>query len=423
MTAGTPANDLRTVEDQLRIVLDAVRPVESIRVPLAEAFGRTLAEAATARIDIPAFDNSAMDGFAVRHEDVESASSDSPVRLRVVADIPAGSAIDPALAPGEAARIMTGSAIPTSADSIVPFEDTAGGLEGTIDEVVVLVAPGAGAYRRRRGADIETGDVVVAAGVRLGGYQVSACAAAGIAELVVTRAPRVAVISTGSELVEPGSPLGRGQIPDSNSLLLADLAADTGAEVVLRTSVADDVQALRAALAEASARGADVVVTSGGVSAGAYEVVKDTFGPGNRHGGEVEFARVAMQPGKPQAFGRLGNGMLVFGLPGNPVSVAVSFETFVRPALLTMQGRTDIVRPALRMTAAEGWRTPPGRRQYLPAAIDRSDPARWTVRPATAGGSGSHLAGGLGRAEALAVIPADVDQVAAGDMVDVMLLS
>ncbi|WP_375385663.1 gephyrin-like molybdotransferase Glp [uncultured Microbacterium sp.] len=422
MTAGTPS-PLRTVEEQLAMVLATVRPVESVRIPLAEAFGRTLAEAVTARVDIPAFDNSAMDGFAVRHEDVKSAASDSPVRLKVVADIPAGSSLDPALAPGEAARIMTGSAMPSSADSIVPFEDTEGGLEGTAGEVIVVVAPAFGAYLRRRGGDTEAGDAVIAPGIELGGFQVAACAAAGVADLVVTRAPRVAIVSTGSELVEPGSALERGQIPDSNSLLLVALVAEAGAEIVLRTSVADDVDALRSALAEASARGADVLVTSGGVSAGAYEVVKDTFGRGDGSSGELEFARVAMQPGKPQAFGRLANGMLVFGLPGNPVSVAVSFEAFVRPALLRMQGRSEIHRAVLRLPAAEGWRTPPVRRQYLPAAIDRTDPSRWTVRPATAGGSGSHLAGGLARAEALAVVAADVDEVAPGDIVDVMLLS
>jgi molybdopterin molybdotransferase len=410
---------MRTVDEQLAIVLDAVRPVDSVRVPLAGSAGRTLVEPVAARVDIPVFDNSAMDGFAVRSADVASATSASPVRLRVVADLPAGSPLDPDLQPGQAARIMTGSAVPAAADAIVPFEDTAGGLDGTSDEVVVLVAPAPGAHVRRRAADAEVGDIIVATGVQLGGYQLSACAAAGVAEVVVSRAPRVAVVSTGSELVEPGSALLRGQIPESNSHLLAAVVAEAGADVVLRASVADDVDALRVVLAEASARGADVVITSGGVSAGAYEVVKDTFGPG----GELEFAKVAMQPGKPQGFGRLANGMLVFGLPGNPVSVAVSFETFVRPALLAMQGRTLVHRPVLRLSAAVKWRTPVGRRQYLPAAIDRTDPSAWTVRPATAGGSGSHLAGGLALAEALAVVPADVDEVAPGDLVDVMLLS
>lgn len=161
---------------------------------------------------------------------------------------------------------------------------------------------------------------------------------------------------------------------------------------------------------------ADVVVFSGGVSAGAYEVVRNTLADA------MAFRRIAMQPGKPQGFGVLPDGTMLFGLPGNPVSAAVSFEVFVRPALLALQGRSDLARPVLRLPAASSWRTPPGRRQYLPAAIDRTDPARWTVGAATAGGSGSHLAGGLARAEAYAVVPAEVAAVAAGDLVDVMLI-
>jgi molybdopterin molybdotransferase len=225
------------------------------------------------------------------------------------------------------------------------------------------------------------------------------------------------VISTGSELVPPGADLRRGQIPESNSVLLAGLVAEAGGEVVLRTTVADDDGGLRPAVDHARRAGADAVVFSGGVSAGAYEVVKATLGPS----GEMAFTGVAMQPGKPQGFGRLDDGTLLFGLPGNPVSAAVSFEVFVRPALLALAGRRILDRPRLRLSAAVGWRTPPGRRQYLPAAIDRSDPAHWRVAPATSGGSGSHLAGGLARAEAFAVVAAEVDEVQPGDGVDVML--
>ena len=187
--------------------------------------------------------------------------------------------------------------------------------------------------------------------------------------------------------------------------------------MVLRTTVADDDEGLRPALAAARDAAADAVVFSGGVSAGAYEVVKSTLGPT----GEMDFTAVAMQPGKPQGFGHLADGTLLFGLPGNPVSAAVSFEVFVRPALLLMAGRTELHRPVLRVAAGTGWSTPPGRRQYLPAALDRRDPARWLVRPATAGGSGSHLAGGLAQAEVFAVVPAEVERVEPGAMVDVML--
>lgn len=409
---------IRTVEEQLAVVLaEAARlPVE--RVALSAAAGRTTAAPVRAGVDIPVFENSAMDGFAVRFDDVRAATEADPSRLRVVADLPAGTALDPALGPGEAARIMTGSPVPTAADAIVPFEHTAGGLDDSLGEVVVLIAPPAsGAHVRRRASDLAAGDVVIEAGVLLGPLQVAAAAAAGVAELEVTRAPRVAVVSTGDELIAPGLPLKRGQIPESNSVLLAGLAAAAGADVVLRTSVDDTDAALLAVLGDAKTAGAEVVITSGGVSAGAYEVVKNALS------GDIAFPKVAMQPGKPQGFGRLAAGPLLFALPGNPVSSAVSFEVFVRPALLQMLGRSSLHRETIRLPAATGWRTPPGRRQYLPAAIDRSDPAAWRVAPATAGGSGSHLAGGLARAEAYAVVAAEVEEVCEGDLVDVMLIS
>ncbi|SDG88235.1 molybdopterin molybdotransferase MoeA [Microbacterium pygmaeum] len=411
---------MRTVEEHLARILASVQPLGGESVPVGGAIGRTLTEPLRALVDIPVFDNSAMDGFAVRFADVAGAASESPVRLRVVADLPAGSALDPPIGPGEAARIMTGSAVPTAADVIVPFEDTALGLEGSLEMTLVRVAPRtAGLFIRRRAADASVGDELLPRGTVVGPLQAAAAAAAGATTFVVAATPRVAVISTGSELVQPGSPLRRGQIPESNSELLTGLVAEAGGAVVLRRSVADDEAALREVLRHAADVAADVVVFSGGVSAGAYEVVKNTLGPG----GEMSFVKVAMQPGKPQGFGRSADGALLFGLPGNPVSVAVSFETFVRPALLALQSRAALHRPVLRLPAAVGWRTPPNRRQYLPAVIDRSDPGAWSVAPATAGGSGSHLAGGLGRAEAYAIVPAEVDEVEAGTAVDVMLLT
>lgn len=413
-------SDLRTVEQHLDTVLAAAALLGAERVPLDNAHGRTLREPVLAAVDLPAFDNSAMDGFAVRFADVTDAAPDAPVALEVVADLPAGTADDPALAPCQAARIMTGAPVPAGADAIVPFEDTVGGLADSLGTITVLRAPrGSGAHIRRAGEDARAGDEVLTAGVLLGPLQVAAIAAAGVAEVVVTRQPRVAVISTGSELAEPGSPLRRGQIPESNSRVLSALATEAGAVVVRRASVTDEGNELDRVLAEvtdvSSRERADVVVFSGGVSAGAYEVVKTSLA------GSMAFSKVAMQPGKPQGFGRLPDATLLFGLPGNPVSAAVSFEVFVRPALLRMQGRRDLLRPVFALPAATGWRTPPGRRQYLPVTIERADSRAWSVRPATTGGS--HLAGGLGRAEAYAVVPSDVDVVEAGDVVDVMLIS
>ena len=411
LTPATPAS----VEEHLATVLAAARPLPSLVVPVADAAGATLAAAATATVDLPPFENSAMDGFAVRAIDVADATAAAPVSLRVVGDLPAGSADDPRLEAGEAVRIMTGSPVPSGADTVVPFEDTVGGLADSLDRAVVRSAPRCpGAHVRRRGEDTVRGDVVLAAGVPLGPLQLGALAAAGIAHVEVTRAPRVVVVSTGSELVPVGQPLQRGQIPESNGPRLAAQDASAGARVVRRAVVDDEGATLALLLAEVTAGpdAADVVVFTGGVSAGAYEVVRQTVT-------QMRFGPVAMQPGKPQGFGVAGDTLL-FGLPGNPVSAAVSFEVFVRPALLALQGRTDLHRPVLRMPAAAGWRTPPARRQYLPVRVDRSEPAGWLAVPASAGGS--HLAGRLGGADGYAVVPADVETVAAGDLVDVMLI-
>ncbi len=403
---------LLTVEEHRARVLAAVAilPVETVR--LDDAAGRTLAEPVLAAHDLPGVDNSSMDGFAVRFADVEGADAENPAILRVVADLPAGSSADPAVGAGEAVRIMTGAPVPTDADAIVPFEDTAGGLADSLGTVEVRRAPAAaGAFIRRRGGDTRTGDVVLSPGERLGPFALAAAAAAGVAEISVRRRPRVAVVSTGSELVAPGAAPARGQTPDSNAVLLASLVSDADAELLLVDRVGDDPAGIDAVLARASR--ADVVVFTGGVSAGAYEPVRLALSD------RIAFEKVAMQPGKPQAFGVLDDGRLVFGLPGNPVSVAVSFEVFVRPALLALQGRAVLDRRIARLTASETWTTPPGRRQYLPAAIDLVE---GTVRPATAGGSGSHLAASLARAEAFAIVPAEVSTVSVGDPLDVMLI-
>ncbi|WDH78472.1 molybdopterin molybdotransferase MoeA [Microbacterium esteraromaticum] len=407
----------RAVEEQLALVLAAVRQHPPQRVAVDQAHGFTLAVDARAASAVPAFDNSAMDGFAVRRDDVVAAAPDYPVTLRVVADVPAGSAHDPELRAGECARIMTGAAVPSSADAIVPFEDTVGGLTDSQRHATVLRAPVAGAYIRSIADDIAAGDVALAAGAHLGARQLGALAGAGVATVEVSPRPRLAIVSTGSELVAPGRPLHRGQIPESNGILLAALAAEAGAEVALRRVISDDDHGgVADVIADAQRHGVDAVVFSGGVSAGAYEIVKQSLAH------RMEFTSVGMQPGKPQGFGTTEQGMLLFGLPGNPVSAAVSFEVFVRPALLHMQRRTALHRPRLRLPAGADWRTPPGRRQYLPAVIDRTDPARPVVRPASAGGSGSHLSVGLGAAEVYAIVPADTERVRAGDLIDVMEL-
>ena len=396
-----------SVDEHLSTVLAAVHPLDLLTVPLAEALGSTLRTGVRAAVDLPLFDNSAMDGFAVRFSDVASASAASPVALRVVADLPAGSSLDPAFGTGEAVRIMTGAPLPADADTVVPFEATAGGLTESLGTVRVREAPRhIGAHIRRRGEDCAAGTELVPAGVELGPLQLAAIAAANVATVTVSRRPRVAVIATGTELLAPGSELERGQIPESNSLLLAALARSAGSDVILQATVQDVDADLRSAIADASARDADAIITSGGVSAGAFEVVKTAVS-------EMTFVQVAMQPGRPQGFAA---DPLMFGLPGNPVSAAVSFEVFVRPALLAMQGRTRIHQRMLRLPAAIGWRSPRERRQYVPIVFTDDGVAPATER-------GSHRAGGLARAEGYAVVPAEVGEVAAGDIVDVMLVS
>ncbi|MBP2435784.1 gephyrin-like molybdotransferase Glp [Microbacterium amylolyticum] len=402
-----------TVEEHLARVLDAAPVLSPESVAVADAGGRTLASPVLSRLDIPAFDNSAMDGFAVRFADVSGASPEAPIALRVVGDVPAGSSANPPLGEGDAVRIMTGAPVPSGADTIVPFEATIGGLGDSTTQAVVRLAPRAiGAHIRRRAEDLSAADTVLEAGTLLGPFHLAAAAASGAGSLRVTRRPRLLVASTGSELVSPGTIPGPGQIPDSNGTLIAQLAEQAGADVSRVTHVGDDPAELIRLIEDSSE--ADVIITSGGVSAGAYEPVKLALAD------QIDFVTVAMQPGKPQAFGVLPSGALFFGLPGNPVSVAVSFENFVRPALLTMQGRSTIHRPKLRLPAAEAWRAPTGRRQYIPIVVDKT--GAWTVRPASAGGSGSHLVGGLGKAEGYAVVPTDVDGVTAGDMVDVLLM-
>ncbi|MCW2163079.1 molybdopterin molybdochelatase [Microbacterium hydrothermale] len=391
------------VAEHLATILEAVRPLTPESRDVAVARGRVLRHPVSAAVDVPGFDSSAMDGFAVR-------DLTAPATLRVIADLPAGTDLDPRMDAGDAARIMTGAPVPTDATAVVPFEETARGLAGGLETVEVVVAPRApGAHIRRRGSDVRRGDLVVEAGVRLTAARIGAIAASGVGVVEVSRAARVAVVSTGSELVAPGAELRRGRIPESNSVLLAGLAEEAGAEVVLRTSVDDEGDGPRHAIAAAEAAGADVVVFSGGVSAGAYEVVKNTLGD------LMRFDRVRMQPGKPQGFGRTPGGILLFGLPGNPVSAAVSFELFVRPALRALEGDVEPSRVSARIALAVGWRARPDKTQYVPVTIDRTDPAGWRATPTARGTRG------FGTAEGLAVIPPTPDDLVAGDTVSVAL--
>ncbi len=313
-------SDLPGIDEALALVLSRVQPLALEDVPIGAAAGRVLGEEARAAIDLPPFDSSAMDGYAVR-------AADTPGSLAVVGHSAAGRPEARALRPGEAVVISTGAVVPTGADAVVPVERTTGEVD--VEQVAV------GENVRPRGGDARAGDVVVAAGSLLGPPQVAALAAAGVARVRCARRPRVAVIATGSELRAPGSPLAPGEIYESNSILIAAQLGLSGIEASVLPVVADDATATRAALERGLEH--DVLITSGGVSVGPHDLVRATL---SELGAEEVFWRVAVKPGKPIAFGVRGD-TLVFGLPGNPVSSLVGFELFVRPALSALQGARD----------------------------------------------------------------------------------
>jgi len=400
---------------QHQVALAELTPtLEPVRLELSAAGGCVLAEDVRSRTPIPLFDNSAMDGYAVHAQDFGGASDHDPVTLPVVADLPAGETRRQRIEPGQAARIMTGAPMPEGADAVVPVEHTDGGTTS----VRINSAPSPGAHVRRSGEDMAAGDLVLSSGTVLGGRQIAAAAACGHGDLLVHPRPRVAVVSTGSELVTPGQDAQWGQIPDSNSYLLAESVRECGGLVRRLDAIADDAASFRAALQNLAGE-VDMVVCSGGVSVGAYDVVKEALEPLE----EMWFGPISMQPGKPQGLGRLPEGPVVVALPGNPVSVHVSCEVLVRPALERMGGRSqDSAPPVQEAMVAVGWRSPQGREQYMPVVFDGTGPGgRTLVRPTTARGSGSHLVASLAGAQGLARVPADVDEVAAGDPVDLIL--
>jgi molybdopterin molybdotransferase len=394
---------LISVDRHLADCLAAVGPLAVESVPLRRARGRVLASDIASPIALPGFDNSSMDGFAVRVGDVAGV----PVVLPVSGESAAGGPAPGALAGGAAMRIMTGAPLPDGADAVVPVEWTGGWADGTT--VRVDRAPDAGAHVRRAGEDVGAGETVLTSGTSLTSRHVALLAAVGCADVPVHRAPRVAVLSSGSELVPPGTPLGAGQIHDSNGYGLAAAAEALGATAAYLGIVPDDAPSVRAALSEA-AGGADLVLTSGGVSAGVYDTVKEVL----TALGTVRFVKVAMQPGMPQGFGTI-EGVPIFTLPGNPVSSMVSFEVFVRPVLRALAGvRDPASAPTVTAVADAPWRSPENRRQFARAVLLPAS-GRGRPRVRAVGAQGSHLVADLAAATCLAVVPEGVGAVAAGD--------
>jgi molybdopterin molybdotransferase len=394
---------MTTVEEHRAVVASLLAPMPAEEVALPDARGRVLAADVVAATALPSFDNSAMDGYAVRAAELTGA----PVTLPVAFDIPAGRTDVPPLPQGAVARIMTGAPVPAGADAIVPVEQTDGGTE----TVMLKSAPEVGTHVRRAAEDVAAGDVVLTAGTVLGPAQIGVAAAVGHARVAVRRRPVVLVLSTGSELVAPGAPLRHGQIYESNGPMLAAAVEDAGARAELLRFVPDDVAQFLAVLAE-RAVGVDLVLTSGGVSAGAYEVVKDALA-----GRGVTFDKVAMQPGGPQGAGRLDGGVAVVTLPGNPVSALVSFEVFVRPALRAALGHPHPERPVVVARLAQRLTSPSGRRQFRRGVVDARE---GTV--AEIGGPPSHLLGSMAKADCLIVVPEEATELVAGSEVAVWLL-
>ena len=396
---------MRPLAEAQAEVLDAMVQLPPIEVTLREAQGLVLAEAVVAAHDIPPFANSAMDGYAVRAEDVAGA----PVTLPVREDVPAGSVPTRALEPETAIKIMTGAPLPVGADAVVKVEDT----EPGDSEVLIVTGAPAGTAVRAAGGDIAAGAVVLEPGDRLGPAHLGVLASVGAAFPKVHRRPVAAIMSTGDEIVPPETAsLAPGKIRDSNRFVLHGLLEDLGATVVDYKIVPDDTMALNRTLGHA-AQNADIVITSGGVSMGEYDLVKQEL----RKLGTVDFWKVAMQPAKPFAFGSLG-GTPLFGLPGNPVSVFVAFEQFARPALLHMMGARRLFRRRITATTDEALVTDPVKTVFVRVSIDD---ASGTMKVRKSGGQGSNVLSALAAADAFAVVPIGIGAVAAGADVEVEL--
>ena len=408
---------LLSVDQARERILSQLHPVTTEKRDLAECASRVLARDIAASTDLPPFDNSSMDGFAVRAVDVANATDASPQRLSVVADIPAGSAPLIFLAPGQAARIMTGAQIPDGADAIVPVEETdfvsrdAGSPPP--GQVLILKAAKPGANIRTSGMDIKTGEIVLQKGRRLQAQDLGLLAMLGVAKVEVHRKPRVALLSSGDELVGVDAPLEPGKIRDSNSYVLAALIESAHAEA-LRLGVANDTrESVEALFEQAAAQKVDMIISSAGVSVGAFDFIKDVVDSNGR----MDFWRVNMRPGKPLAFGEY-RGIPFIGLPGNPVSAFVGVEVFVRAALGRLGGELNGGRHAVRVRTVEEINSD-GRESYLRAIVEEKN---GVLSAKLTGHQGSGNLRSLVQANALLIISAGVKCVPAGQEVHAWLL-
>lgn len=398
-----------SVEEALSIILSQIGEMGTERVDITSSLGRVIAEDIFARRSNPPWDNSAMDGYALIYSDIKGAAKDTPAILSVIEDLPAGYTAKNQIGKGEAIRIMTGAPIPVGADTVVMVEDT----EKDGERVKVFRETSLGENIRRAGEDIKKGELVVPKGTVIRPAEVGIMATCGRAFVSVYQRPKVAVVSTGDELIDVDEEIAEGKIITSNSYTLSAMAADCGADAFQLGIAKDTREALKEKLRQAL--NADVIITSGGVSVGDFDFVKDVL---KELGSEMKFWKVAMKPGKPLAFGTIG-GKPAFGLPGNPVSCMVCFEQFVRPSLLKMMGHRRIYRPVIQATLKEDIRKKPGRKHFVRSLV-RFEDGEYTVT--TGGEQGSGILKSMVAANALLIFPEELSLVKAGEKVRVQLI-
>ena len=399
-----------SVEEAQKIILAEIRRIGTERVPLGQSLGRTLAEEIISPLDHPPWDTSAMDGYAVRWADTAGADRTAPRTLKIIEEIPAGILPQKTVQPGEAAKIMTGAPLPQGADAVVKVEET----ERSGDQVRIFAAAEEGDFIRKKGEAIRSGDLILKKGIRIRPADIAMMASIGKSVVPVYQQPRVAILSTGDELADLDEPRGPNKILNSNGYGVAAQVIEAGG-VPIVLGIAKDTRADLSAKLRQGLH-ADFLLASGGVSMGDYDFVQEVL---MELGAEMKFWKVAMKPGQPLAFGVIGEKP-AFGLPGNPVSAMVSFEQFVRPALLKASGRDEIFRPVIHATLEMEVRKHPGRRHFMRAIVSVQD-GEYKVR--TTGDQDSHILLSLVKANALMILSEEGDRVKAGERVPVQLLS
>lgn len=397
-------------KEALDIILNSTNRLDITEIGIVEAVGYVLAEDVTSPDNIPPFDNSAMDGFAVLAADTAAASVDTPATLKIIDDQPAGKVSEKVVVPGTAIKVMTGAPVPAGADTVVPIEHT----RYDNDSVAVLRPSKADKHIRRAGEDIPQGSVVLTSGKLLDPVEIGILASVGRTHIKAVRKPKAAIIGTGDEIVALGEPLAPGKIRDSNSYVIYNQALCAGAQAHRLGVAKDTLEDVRAMLNTALLEN-DVIITTGGVSVGERDFVKDVL---EEMGAEQKFWKIAQKPGKPMAFLTLGQ-KLFFGLPGNPVAAVVCFEEYVRPALLKMMGRSKLFRPVVKAVAAEDFKKKPGRMHHVGVKIEQKDGA-YLAR--LNGRQGSGILTSMAGADGIALLPKEAELIRAGENITVQLI-